>query len=67
MLQMLESHPASHFHFLWTGNESWMFYLYLHEAMWQRRGRKWTNLGGRRIITRRRSSVPFSMVQGATS
>jgi peptidase E len=33
MLQTLESHAASNFHFLRTGNESWMFYEYHHETM----------------------------------
>jgi hypothetical protein len=34
MLQRLESHTASNFHFLWTGHESCMFYEYHHETMW---------------------------------
>jgi hypothetical protein len=33
MLQALESHAASNFHFLCTGDESWMFYEYHHETM----------------------------------
>jgi hypothetical protein len=33
MLQTLGSHAASIFHFLWTGNESRMFYVYHHESM----------------------------------
>jgi hypothetical protein len=33
MLQMLESHTASCFRFLRTGNESWMFDDYHHETM----------------------------------
>jgi transposase len=34
MLQMMESHAASNFHLLWTGDESWMFYEHDHETMW---------------------------------
>jgi hypothetical protein len=34
MPETLESHTASNFHFLWTGDESWMFYEYRHEIMW---------------------------------
>jgi hypothetical protein len=34
MLQTLESHTASNFHFLSTGDESWMFYGYHHETVW---------------------------------
>jgi histone-lysine N-methyltransferase SETMAR len=34
MLQTLESYAASNFHFLWTGDESWMFYGYHHEITW---------------------------------
>jgi hypothetical protein len=34
ILQMLESHTASDFRFLWTGDESWMFDDYRHETMW---------------------------------
>jgi hypothetical protein len=33
-LQTLESHEASNFHFLWTGDELWMFYECHHETMW---------------------------------
>jgi hypothetical protein len=33
MLQTLESHAASNLHFLWTGDESWMFHEYDHETM----------------------------------
>jgi hypothetical protein len=33
MLQTLGSRAASHFHFLWIGDESWMFYEYHHESM----------------------------------
>jgi beta-lactamase regulating signal transducer with metallopeptidase domain len=34
MLHTLESHTASNFHFLWTGDESSIFYEYHHETMW---------------------------------
>jgi hypothetical protein len=34
MLRTVESHTASNFHFLWTGDESWMFYEPRHESMW---------------------------------
>jgi hypothetical protein len=34
MLQMVESHAAFNFHFLWTGDESWMLYEHHHETMW---------------------------------
>jgi hypothetical protein len=34
MLQTPESHAASNFHFLWTGDESWMFYECDHEKIW---------------------------------
>jgi hypothetical protein len=34
MLEMLESHAASNFHFMWSGDESWMFYEYHYETMW---------------------------------
>jgi hypothetical protein len=33
MLKMLESHAASDFHFLWTGDKSWMFHEHDHERM----------------------------------
>jgi hypothetical protein len=33
MLQRLESQTASNFHFLWIGDELWMFYEYHHEIM----------------------------------
>jgi histone-lysine N-methyltransferase SETMAR len=33
MLQTLESHGASSFHFLWTGDKSWMFYEYIRAIM----------------------------------
>jgi hypothetical protein len=33
-LQTLETHAASNFHFLWTGDESWAFYEHHHETMW---------------------------------
>jgi hypothetical protein len=33
-LQTLESHEASNLHFLWTGDELWMFYECHHETMW---------------------------------
>jgi hypothetical protein len=37
MLQTLESHAAYnfHFHFLWTGDKSWVFCKYHHETMWE--------------------------------
>jgi hypothetical protein len=34
MFQTLESHTASNFHFLWIGDESWMFHKCHHETMW---------------------------------
>jgi hypothetical protein len=34
MLQTLASHPASNFHFLRTGYESWKFYEYPHKTPW---------------------------------
>jgi hypothetical protein len=34
MLETLEGQKASNFHFLWTGDESLMFYEYYHENMW---------------------------------
>jgi hypothetical protein len=34
MLQTPESHAASNFHFLWTGDESCMFYEYHYETIW---------------------------------
>jgi hypothetical protein len=33
MPQTLEGHATSNFHFLWTDDESWMFYEYYHETM----------------------------------
>jgi hypothetical protein len=33
-LQTLEKHAASNFHFLWTGDESWMLNEYDHETVW---------------------------------
>jgi hypothetical protein len=34
ILQMLESHTGSNFHFLWTGDESGLFYEDHHETIW---------------------------------
>jgi histone-lysine N-methyltransferase SETMAR len=34
MLKTLEKQAASNYHFLWTGDESWMFYEYHHQTMW---------------------------------
>jgi hypothetical protein len=34
MLQMLESHAASNFHFLWIDDESCLFHDYHYETMW---------------------------------
>jgi hypothetical protein len=34
VLQTLEMHTASHFHFLWAGAESASFYEYRHESVW---------------------------------
>jgi hypothetical protein len=33
-LQALAKHERSHFHFSFTGDESWMFYAYNHWTMW---------------------------------
>jgi AraC-like DNA-binding protein len=33
MLRELAKHQASNFHFLFTGDESWLFYAYHHEKM----------------------------------
>jgi hypothetical protein len=33
MLETLESHAASNVHFLWTGDESWMFSEYHYGIM----------------------------------
>jgi hypothetical protein len=33
MLQMLESYTASNFHFMCTGDESWIFYEQYHETI----------------------------------
>jgi histone-lysine N-methyltransferase SETMAR len=34
MLKALSNHQASNFHFLFTGDESWMFYIYQRTHMW---------------------------------
>jgi hypothetical protein len=34
MLQTLESYAASNFHFLWPGDESWMFQKCYHRTLW---------------------------------
>jgi hypothetical protein len=34
MLLALAKHERSHPHFLFTGDESWMFYAYDHRTMW---------------------------------
>jgi hypothetical protein len=34
MLVELGKHQASNFHFLFTGDESWIFYVYHHRTMW---------------------------------
>jgi hypothetical protein len=34
MLQILASHAASNFHFLFTGDESWLLYAYHDRTMW---------------------------------
>jgi hypothetical protein len=33
-LQTLESHAASNFHFMWTGEGSWLLHECHHETMW---------------------------------
>jgi hypothetical protein len=63
MLSRLESHAASRFHFLWIGDEPWIFDEYMSTIMNQwgpRRGRKWMNLCGRPIITERQWQTFFN-------
>jgi hypothetical protein len=67
MPQTLEGHAASNFHFLWTGDEFCLFYECHHEIMSAGSWEAVDQLGRRRIITERRWSLRFSMVQGSAS
>jgi hypothetical protein len=56
MLRVLEGHSVSKFHFLWTGDEP-RIVCTITKQYGQRRGRKWTALSSRHIITGRQWSL----------
>jgi hypothetical protein len=67
MLQTLESHAASNFHFLGTGDESWMFYEANHERMWEAPWEELDELERPTRYPRRRMVTAFFNGTGSTS
>jgi hypothetical protein len=67
MLQTLESHSASNFHFLWTGDKSWLFSEYRHERVWAASWEKVDEIEPPTHCHRRVMNAGFLIVQGGIS